>query len=80
MIEKRNALRHRVFKGATLTYDGGDVACTVRNISTGGAGIEIHGSVFLPRSFKLSISVDKFARECRTVWRSDNRIGLAFLH
>jgi len=27
----------------------------------------------------LSISRDNFVRNCRTVWRNDKRIGLAFV-
>ncbi|PMU33688.1 pilus assembly protein PilZ, partial [Pseudomonas sp. GP01-A14] len=36
-------------------------------------------SVTLPQSFKLSITRDNFVRNCRAVWRSDKRIGLAFV-
>jgi hypothetical protein len=33
----------------------------------------------LPKSFTLSIARDNFVRNCRTVWRNDRRIGLAFV-
>jgi hypothetical protein len=33
----------------------------------------------LPQSFTLSISRDNIVRNCRTVWRSERRIGLAFV-
>ena len=79
MIEKRAEPRHRVFKGATITFEGSGVACTVRNMSAGGAAIDLDGPVALPQSFTLSISCDHFVRSCRTVWRSDRRIGLAFV-
>ncbi|MBR0777136.1 PilZ domain-containing protein [Bradyrhizobium diazoefficiens] len=79
MIEKRTEQRHRVFKGAMITFEGSGVACTVRNMSAGGAAIDLDGPVALPQSFTLSISRDNFVRSCRTVWRSDRRIGLAFV-
>jgi hypothetical protein len=79
MIEKRAEQRHRVFKGAMISFEGSGVACTVRNMSAGGAAIELDGSLALPHSFTLSISRDNFVRSCRTVWRSDRRIGLAFV-
>jgi PilZ domain len=78
MIEKRAAQRHRIFKGAIITFEGLGVACTVRNVSSGGAAIDLDGRVLLPPSFTLSISCDHVVRKCRTVWRDDKRIGLAF--
>lgn len=79
MIEKRAAQRHRVFKGGMITFDNSGIACTVRNMSADGAAIDIDSPVSLPQSFTLSISRDNFVRNCRTVWRSDRRIGLAFV-
>lgn len=79
MIEKRASQRHRVFKGGTITFENGGIACTVRNMSAGGAAIDLDAPVMLPQSFKLSIARDRFARHCRTVWRSDKRLGLAFV-
>ncbi|MGX1324085.1 hypothetical protein AB7M17_007538 [Bradyrhizobium sp. USDA 377] len=79
MIEKRTAQRHRVFKGGTITFEDGGIACTVRNMSEGGAAIDIDSPVTLPQSFTLSIARDNFVRNCRPVWRSHKRIGLAFV-
>jgi len=79
MIEKRATQRHRVFKGGTISFENRGVACTVRNISEGGAAIEIDAPLALPQSFTLSIACDSFVRNCRAVWRNERRIGLAFL-
>lgn len=79
MIEKRSAQRHRVFKGAKITFEGSDIACTVRNMSADGAAVDLEGLAMLPKSFTLSISCDNLVRNCRAVWRSDKRIGLAFV-
>ena len=79
MIEKRAAQRFRVFKGGVIALAVGGVACTVRNISTGGAAIDLDAPVALPPSFTLSIACDQLERRCRAVWRSDKRVGLAFV-
>ncbi|MBB4368633.1 hypothetical protein GGD63_001412 [Bradyrhizobium sp. cir1] len=79
MIEKRAAQRYRVFKGGTITFEDGGIACTVRNMSASGAAIDLDSPVTLPQSFRLSIACDNFVRNCRPVWRSDKRIGLAFV-
>ncbi|QQN62548.1 PilZ domain-containing protein [Bradyrhizobium diazoefficiens] len=79
MIEKRAAQRYRVFKGGTITFEERGVACTVRNMSEGGAAIDLDAHVTLPQSFSLLITRDNFVRNCRTVWRSERRIGLAFV-
>ncbi|MCK1745554.1 PilZ domain-containing protein [Bradyrhizobium sp. 139] len=79
MIEKRTTHCHRVFKGGTITSENRGIACTVRNMSEGGAAIDLDHPVTLPQSFTLSIARDNFVRNCRTVWRNDRRIGLAFV-
>jgi PilZ domain len=77
-IEKRSAPRYRVLKGATIAFGGNGVDCTVRNLSSSGAAIEVADPVGLPPSFMLVIEADQFIRRCRPVWRSDKRIGVAF--
>lgn len=79
MIEKRATQRHRVFKGGTITFENSGIACTVRNMSAGGAAIDLETPVTLPQTFTLSISRDNFVRNCRPVWRNDGRVGLAFV-
>ena len=79
MIENRAAPRHRVLKRGTLAFSGGGgVDCTVRNISSSGARIDIASPVGLPESFTLVIEADHFMRHCHAVWSSERRIGIAF--
>jgi hypothetical protein len=79
MIEKRAVPRHRVLKHGTLAFGGGGgVDCMVRNISSGGARVDIANPVGVPPTFTLVIEVDQFMRRCRAVWSNDNRIGVAF--
>lgn len=79
MIEKRAAQRYRVFKGGKITFENSRIMCTVRNMSADGAAIDLDALVTLPQSFTLAIARDNFVRKCRPVWRSDRRIGLAFV-
>ena len=78
LIEKRSAPRHKVLKGATIAFEGSGVECTVRNLSSKGAALDVASSVGVPPSFMLVIEADQFIRRCRPVWRSDKRIGVAF--
>ena len=77
-VEKRGARRYRVLKGATIAFEGNGIACTVRNLSDGGAAVDLANSTRLPRSFMLLIESDQFIRRCRPVWSSDRRVGVAF--
>ncbi|WP_027518883.1 PilZ domain-containing protein [Bradyrhizobium sp. WSM1417] len=79
MIEKRAAQRYRVFKGGTITFENCGITCTVRNMSANGAAIELDSTVTVPQLFTLAIARDNFVRKCRPVWRSERRIGLAFV-
>lgn len=79
MIERRASPRRRVLKQGTITLrDGGHIECVVRNISGGGAGVDIDNPVGLPPSFTLAITADHFMRHCRAVWSHDRRVGVAF--
>jgi PilZ domain len=78
MIEKRMSPRQRVLKRGTLAFCGGGVDCMVRNVSTGGARLDVANPLGLPPSFTLVITADQFMRRCHPVWCSDTRIGVAF--
>jgi hypothetical protein len=76
--EKRVAPRYRVLKGGTIAFDGNGFACTVRNLSSHGAALDLSSIVELPRSFMLLIEADQFIRRCHSVWSHEKRIGVAF--
>jgi hypothetical protein len=77
-IEKRTARRFKVLKGATVAFGGNGIACTVRNLSSSGAAIDLASAVSLPPSFMLVIEADQFIRRCHPVWSNDRRVGIAF--
>jgi PilZ domain len=79
MAEKRLAARQKVLKQGTIAFSGGGgVECMVRNVSSGGARLDVANPLGLPRSFTLIIQSDQFMRRCHPVWCSDSRIGVAF--
>jgi len=79
MIERRTAQRHRVLKQGTLAFSsGGSADCTVRNISSSGARIEIENPVGLPESFTLVIASADLMRHCHPVWIGNQQLGVAF--
>jgi hypothetical protein len=78
VIERRATRRYRVLKGGTIAFDGNGIECTVRNLSSKGAALDLARPEGLPPSFVLVIEADQFIRRCHPVWRSDRRIGVAF--
>jgi hypothetical protein len=79
MIERRASPRHRVLKQGTIAFRGGGrIECMVRNISQGGARLEVATPFGLHGSFTLVIATDHFVRDCRAVWNIEERVGVAF--
>lgn len=78
MNEKRIASRHRVLKAGKISFDGGTIDCTVRNISKTGAALEVANPMGIPRTFILVIEADRVRRLCHVIWRKEKRMGVAF--
>jgi hypothetical protein len=55
MTERRQSPRRKVLKGARIAYASEDIACTVRNLSETGAGLDVPNTLGLPPSFMLVI-------------------------
>ena len=55
------------------------IPCTVKDISTGGARIELKPQMDLPETFELFIAAhDLQVRRARVCWRKDGYAGIAF--
>lgn len=78
IAEKRSARRYKVLKGGTIAFGGNGIACTVRNLSSSGAAIDVPNTASLPRSFMLIIEADDFIRRCHPVWHNESRVGVEF--
>ena len=80
MQERRRAPRTRVRKAAQLIFGQpcSLIGCTVRDLSIGGACLQMPSPVGLPEMFELSFDCFRSARQCRVRWRTEDRIGISF--
>jgi hypothetical protein len=78
MNEHRVAPRHRILKAGTISFGGGTIDCTVRNLSETGAGLDVVTPLFIPDRFTLIVETEHLQRPCHIVWRKEKRMGVAF--
>jgi hypothetical protein len=76
--EHRVSPRHRVLKAGTIEFGGGAIDCTVRNLSSSGAALEVVSPVGIPDRFDLVIPAEHLHQPCRVIWRKEKRIGVKF--
>ena len=79
-VNRRIERRQRVYKQARIVFNNGFGVfdCIVRNLSQGGAMLEMETLLGVPRSFQVILDHGEKARPCRVVWRTDKRMGIAF--
>jgi PilZ domain len=77
MNNKRDQ-RQNVMKAGTILFDCSGIDCLVRNISDGGANLEVESQIGIPNSFDLVIDAEHGNHHCHVVWRKARRIGIAF--
>jgi hypothetical protein len=78
MDENRGAIRRRVLKSAMIEFEGGAYSCAVRNLSEAGAALDVPSSFGIPHEFQLVIEANQVTRQCRVIWRKENRLGVTF--
>lgn len=79
MLEKRKNLRSRVLKGAKLILGNSSTFdCTVRDLTSFGARIEIPNTVGLPEKLALTFDRGRSVRRIRIAWRALNKAGVEF--
>ncbi|HJS61748.1 MAG TPA: PilZ domain-containing protein [Pseudolabrys sp.] len=79
MQERRKLQRGRTLKAGTISFNGaGGIDCRVRNMSPGGACLEVSSQVGVPNDFVLVVGYGKFKQTCHVAWRSDTRLGVEF--
>ena len=74
----RVAARKRVLKTRYIVISdkAPKLECTVRNVSETGASLQVSTTIGIPSSF--DVIIDGARRRCRSVWRTDTKIGIAF--
>jgi hypothetical protein len=78
MVETRRDARHRVLKAGSISFSGGAIDCTVRNLSTTGAALEVTSQSGVPEKFSLAVPDDGLLLPCHVVWRKAYKIGVRF--
>jgi hypothetical protein len=80
MPERRKTQRNRTILSATVRElnKTSTWSCTVRNISDGGARIEIANSGWFQNNFNLEIVSRDMRMPVRVVWRRLDAVGVAF--
>jgi PilZ domain len=77
---RRRERRRRVFKSGQIIFNRGFSVfeCTIRNISGGGAMIEVPSMLGIPTRFTLTMQSGPREQTCDVKWRTDRRMGVAF--
>jgi hypothetical protein len=83
ILADRRTESRRDVKLPAFLYDSNGaqlLACTLRNISAAGAGLELATAGALPSMFLLSLTRGgAVRRRCQTVWQDQERVGLRFI-
>lgn len=79
MDERRKVQRHRTLKAGSIAFNrAGAIDCRVRNLSPAGACLEVASQIGIPDQFVLVVEVDHLKQPCHVIWRTENRMGVAF--
>ena len=81
MQERRRFERTKVLKAAKIIFGHSEllIDCVVFDLSTGGAGIQVANPAAIPDDVELTFDAARTLRACRVAWRSESRIGVAFV-
>ena len=76
----RAEVRKRSFIAGTITFNKGltTCVCIIRNLSEGGARLEINSAVSLPTFFYLYIPSQQKQLYVEMKWRSETEAGIGF--
>lgn len=79
MNERRKVQRRRILKAGSISFGyAAAIDCTVRNLTTVGACLEVESPIGIPDEFVLVIENDKLKQPCHVIWRTAHRLGVEF--
>jgi hypothetical protein len=78
MEERRRTPRQRVLKAGTISFGGASIDCTIRNLTSLGASLNVASPIGIPDKFVLVLQSDQSTRACIVVWRKEKQIGVSF--
>ena len=78
--ERRAERRIRTLKRARIIFNNGYSVfdCTVRNISSGGALLDIPNLLGIPSHFDIEMDAARARRPCTVRWHTDHLMGVQF--
>jgi len=78
--ERRTVQRTRVLRNAKIIAPRRSpvIHCTVQNITSGGACLKLANTYGVPETFDLTFECGRTRRPCRVVWRTNDKLGVAF--
>ena len=77
--DNRHSQRRSTLKGGRIVFNAGrsTIDCTVRNLSSRGAKLQVTSVIGIPETFDLFL--EGHARQpCRVAWRSLKELGVEF--
>jgi len=79
-MERRRHPRARTLKSARilLNHHHSVIDCTVRNLSSTGACLNVASTLGIPDRFDVIFDCDKSVRPCRLIWHKEKEIGVEF--
>ena len=79
-VERRLLKRTRVSRNAKIIVPlrWPVIFCTVENITGAGACLKLASTFGVPDTFDLTFEHGRTRRWCRVVWRTDDKLGVAF--
>ncbi|WP_291000281.1 PilZ domain-containing protein [Hyphomicrobium sp.] len=76
----RRQPRMRVQRPGTIAFGGsGTMPCAIRDVSTGGARLEVASPSWVINAFDLRDVMTGIARKAVVVWREDCKMGVRFV-
>jgi hypothetical protein len=61
-----------------IIFADAKVECTIQNISSFGASIELWSRANIPDQFVLLVSPDRESYACNVMWRKGSHMGIVF--
>ena len=77
MDERREGNRLRLLKSGKILLGKASVPCTVRNLSDGGARLQVGSTYGLPSAFELAFD-DTPPRHCKVIWLDATTLRVQF--
>jgi hypothetical protein len=76
--DKRTNYRKRILKNAQiiLSEKAPKLDCAVRNLTDTGACLQVSTTYGIPATF--DVVIEGVRRPCRSIWRTDTKMGIAF--